>query len=119
MFFGTKAFFIFGAPEPLSQGVRYPRALALGEWAASADIRPYAASEKQQSEAQSEDLLHFQTPHWADRRCWVCLLDSEGFSFAFTGPGEVLRAPFSRLPSGTADAAGATNLAAHRCSHFL
>ena len=63
MFIGTKTFFIFGAPEPLSQGVRYPRAFALGERAVTADIRPYAAPKKQQSEAQSEYLLHCQTPH--------------------------------------------------------
>ena len=119
MFIGTKTFFIFGAPEPLSQGVRYPRPLALGERAITADIRPYAAPKKQQSEAQSEYLLHCQTPHWAHRPCWVRLLDSEGFSFAFTGRGEVSSAPFSRLPLGAADATGATNLAAHRCSTFL
>ena len=119
MFIGTKTFFIFVAPEPLSQGVRYPRAFALGERAASADIRPYPAPEQQQSEAQSEYLLHVQTPHWAHRSCWVGLLESEGFSFVFAGRGEVLSAPFSRLPLGTADATGATNLAAHRCSNFL
>jgi len=32
--------------EPLSEGVRHPRAFALGEWAA-ADVRPYAAPKEQ------------------------------------------------------------------------
>jgi hypothetical protein len=49
-FIDTKAFFIVGAPEPLSQGVRHPCAFVLGERAAASGIRPYADPKKQQSE---------------------------------------------------------------------
>jgi|SRR5271156_4413216 hypothetical protein len=47
------------------------------------------------------------------------LLNSAGFSFTLMGRGGGSRELFSRSLLGTADAAGATNLAAHRCSTFL
>ena len=44
--------------KPSADGVRHPRAFVLGEWAAAADVRPYAAPKQQQSETQSEYLRH-------------------------------------------------------------